>query len=109
LPDTFSAPESTRGAGIRAGRGGSTRVSSAEGGLSDEKNRERYTLTSAAEPYIADGGKGIVQAKTLYKCLELYGSIYTLEQLIVAAKSRKYESTFKDENSATVVSRFFTI
>jgi negative regulator of sigma E activity len=41
-------------------------------------------------------------AEVLYKCLEPYGSIYTLEQLIAAAKKRNYESTFKREKSATV-------
>jgi hypothetical protein len=67
-----------------------------------KKDSERYTLTSAARPQIADGGRDIVQAEILYKCLEPYGSIYSLEELIVAAKSRNYESTFKRENSATV-------
>jgi len=66
------------------------------------KDREKYTLTSAAKPHISDGGKDIVQADILYKCLEPYGSIHTLEQLISAGKSRNYESTFKRENSATV-------
>ena len=36
-------------------------------------------------------GKDVVQAEVLYKCLEPYGSIYTLEQLIVAAKKRNDE------------------
>jgi hypothetical protein len=67
-----------------------------------KKDKERYTLTSAARPHIADGGKDTVQAEILYKCLEPYGSILTLEQLIVAAKKRNYESTFKHEKSATV-------
>jgi hypothetical protein len=67
-----------------------------------KKDKERYTLISAAKPHIADGGKDIVQAEILYKCLEPYGSSYTLEQLILAAKSRNYESTFKHEKSATV-------
>ena len=67
-----------------------------------KKDKERYTLTSAARPHIAEGGKDTVQAEILYKCLEPYGSILTLEQLIVAAKKRNYESTFKHEESATV-------
>ncbi|HEY1657351.1 MAG TPA: hypothetical protein VGG14_03325 [Candidatus Sulfotelmatobacter sp.] len=67
-----------------------------------KKGEEKYTLTSAAKPHISDGGKDVVQADILYKCLEPYGSIHTLEGLIVAAKSRNYESTFKRENSATV-------
>ena len=66
------------------------------------KDDEKYTLTSAARPHISDGGKDIVQADILYKCFEPYGSIHTLEQLVSAAKSRNYESTFKRENSATV-------
>jgi hypothetical protein len=70
--------------------------------MKTKKDEERYTLTSAAKPHIADGGKDIVQAEILYKCLEPYGSIHALEQLIAAAKSRKYESTFKYQNSATV-------
>jgi len=67
-----------------------------------KKDNERYTLTSAAKPHIADGGKDIVQADVLYKCLEPYGSIYKLEQLIVAAKKRNCESTFRHEKSTTV-------
>jgi hypothetical protein len=59
-----------------------------------KKDNEEYTLTSAAKPHISDGGKDIVQADILYKCLEPYGSIHTLEQLISAAESRNYESTF---------------
>jgi len=67
-----------------------------------KKDEEKYTLVSAAKPHISDGGKDIVQADILYKCLEPYGSIRTLAELISAAKSRNYESTFKRENSATV-------
>jgi hypothetical protein len=48
------------------------------------------------------GGKDIVQAEILCKCLEPYGSSYALEQLILAAKSRNDESTFKHEKSAIV-------
>lgn len=66
------------------------------------KDNEKYTLASAAKPHISDGGKDIVQAEILYRCLEPYGRIYTLEQLIAAAKSRNYESTFKHEKSTTV-------
>jgi hypothetical protein len=70
--------------------------------MKTKKDQERYTLTSAAKPHISDGAKDIVQAEILYKCLEPYGSIFTLEQLIAAAKSRNYESTFKREKSTTV-------
>jgi hypothetical protein len=70
--------------------------------MKTKKDQERYTLTSAAKPHISDGGKDVVQAEILYKCLEPYGSIYTLKQLIVAAKSRNYESTFKHERSTTM-------
>jgi hypothetical protein len=67
-----------------------------------KKDSERCTLAIAAKPHIADGGKDVVQAEVLYKCLEPYGSIYTLEQLIVAAEKRNYESAFKHEKSTTV-------
>jgi hypothetical protein len=66
------------------------------------KDEEKYTLVSAAKPHISDGGKDVVQADILHRCLEPYGSIHTLQQLIGAAKSRNYESTFKRENSATI-------
>jgi hypothetical protein len=66
-------------------------------------DNEKYTLTSAGRPHIADGGKDMVQAEILYKCLEPYGSIVTFEQLIAVAKKRNYESTFKSEKSAPVL------
>ena len=67
-----------------------------------KKDEEKYTLVSAAKPHISDSGKDVVQADILYRCLEPYGSIHTLQQLIGAAKSRNYESTFKRDNSATI-------
>ena len=74
-----------------------------------KKDKERYTLTSAAKPHISDGGKDVVQADILYKCLEPYGSIHTLEQLISAAKSRNYESTFNGRIQQRCASRSYTI
>jgi hypothetical protein len=65
-------------------------------------SNKKYTLASAAKPHISDGGKDIVQAEILYKCLEPYGRVHTLDELIAAAKSRNYESTFKHEKSTTV-------
>lgn len=67
-----------------------------------KKHEEKYTLVSAAKPHISDSGKDVVQADILYRWLEPYGSIHTLQQLIGAAKSRNYEFTFKRENSATI-------
>jgi len=66
------------------------------------KDSKKYTLASAAKPHISDGGKDTVQAEILYKCLEPYGRIHTLEEFITAAKSRNYEFTFKHEKSTTL-------
>lgn len=53
----------------------------------------KYTLTRASRPNISEG-----QAEILYKCLEPFGSVHSLEELMVEAKSRKYLSTFKRED-----------
>ncbi len=51
---------------------------------------KRYTLTTASRPNISEG-----QAEIVYKCLEPHGSVHSLEELVIEAKSRKYASTFK--------------
>jgi hypothetical protein len=69
--------------------------------MPDEKNF-RYTLTSAAKPHVSDRIGEKPQSEIVYECLEPYGSTYTLEELVSAARKRNYEYTFKRPHSTTV-------
>ncbi len=56
---------------------------------------KRYFLTHAAWPNVPRG-----QAETVYKCLEPYGAVHSLQELVIEAKSRKIASTFKQPDTS---------
>ena len=59
----------------------------------ESREMRKYTLTSAARPRVSEG-----QTEILYKCLEPFGTLRTLVELISEARRRNYLSTFKRED-----------
>jgi hypothetical protein len=57
-----------------------------------------YSLTSAAYPRRLPQG----EAEIVYKCLEPYETIHTMEELIVEAKARKLDALFKRPDATTI-------
>jgi hypothetical protein len=58
-------------------------------------SRVKYSILAYSHPNIPEG-----QAEIVYKCLEPYGSIHSLEDLVIEAKSRKCASTFKQPDTS---------
>ena len=56
-----------------------------------------YTLVRTSRPRISAG-----QAEIVYMCLEPYGSIHNLEELVSEASGRNYKATFKRADSTTI-------
>lgn len=54
----------------------------------------RFTLTRQSRPKIQEGQQTIV-----YMCLEPYGSVHSLEDLVSDCLSRNYKATYKDPNT----------
>jgi hypothetical protein len=54
----------------------------------------RFGLTRQSRPKIQEGQMTIV-----YMCLEPFGSVYSLEELVRDCTRRGYKSTFKDPNT----------
>jgi hypothetical protein len=54
----------------------------------------RFALTRQSRPKIQEGQQTIV-----YMCLEPFGSVHSLEELVRDCIRRNYKATFKDQNT----------
>lgn len=54
----------------------------------------RFSLTRQSRPRIQEGQQTIV-----YMCLEPFGSVHSLEDLVRDCIRRNYKATFKDSNN----------
>ena len=57
-----------------------------------------YTLKRETRPPQLAAG----QAEVIYKCLEPYGSVHSLEELLVRAKKRGLSAHFKNTSATTI-------